>query len=117
MAFAQRLRVLMNEHHMSQLQLSKAAGTSEASISRYLSEQTFMPTTTILTNIADYFGVSIDYLMDRTNIPTPRKAEEEFGYVLYQCYARASDRDKQLVGMILNEYLSDEELAMGFDLT
>lgn len=115
--FAQRLRSLMNDKGLSQVQLSKIANTSEASISRYLSEETYMPSITVLCNLADGLGVSIDYLMGRTRIPTPRKTEEEFGYVLYQCYARATDRDKLLVGTILNEYLTDEELSMNYDLT
>ena len=115
--FAQRLRLLMNEKRMSQLQLAKMAGTTEASISRYLNEQTYMPNLNVLMKLAEGFGVSLDYLVGLTNIPTPRKTEEEFGYVLYQCYARATDRDKTIVGTVLNEYLNDEEISMGFDLT
>lgn len=115
--FAQRLRCLMNERNLSQVQLSKIAGTSEASISRYLSEATYMPSITVLVNISMALDVSIDWLMGRTSIPTPRKTEEEFGYVLYQCYARATPRDKHLVGTILNDYLTDEEVAMNYDLT
>lgn len=115
--FAQRLRTLMNEKHLSQLQLSKMAGTTEASMSRYLNERTYMPNASVLMKLADGLGVSIDYLMGLTNIPTPRKTEEEFGYVLYQCYARATSRDKMIVGTVLNEYLTDEEISMGFDLT
>lgn len=115
--FAQRLRTLMNDKHLSQLQLSKIAGTTEASISRYLNEQTYIPNASVLMKLAEGLGVSMDYLMGLTNIPTPRKTEEEFGYVLYQCYSRATDRDKMIVGTVLNEYLNDEELSMGFDLT
>ena len=115
--FAQRLRTLMQDKRLSQVQLAKIAKCSEATISRYLSEVTYLPTITVLLNLSKGLDVSIDWLMGMTTIPAPRKSEEEFGYVLYQCYGRATDRDKLLVGTILNEYLTDDELSMNYDLT
>ncbi len=114
--FAQRLRSIMREKKLSQVEIARIAKVSEATVSRYLSEQTCLPTISALINLAKSLNVSIDYLMGLTNIPTPRQSGEEFGYVLCECYARASDRDKQLVGVILNEYLTDEELSHNYDL-
>lgn len=35
---------------------------------------------------------------------------------MYDCYSRATDRDKLLVGTILNSYLTEEEVTMQYDL-
>lgn len=114
--FAQRLRTIMHDRNLSQVELSRIAKCSEATVSRYLSEQTYLPTISVLMNLSRELNVSIDYLMGLTTIPTIRREEEEFGYILYECYGRATARDKQLVGVILNEYLTDEELSMNYDL-
>jgi len=106
----------MLNRNISQLQMSKLAGCSPASMSRYLNGLSTEPPLAVVVNIAENLGISIDYLLGRTNIPAIRSADEEFSYIMYQCYARASDRDKQLVGTVLNEYLTEEEQAMNYSI-
>lgn len=116
MDFRKRLRFLMASRNISQRELADMAGCSPASISRYINDLSMEPPISVIVNLADKLDVSIDYLLGRTNIPAVRSADDEFSYVMYQCYARASDRDKQLVGTVLNEYLTEEEQAMNYSI-
>lgn len=55
--FAHSLESLLQENHMTQRDLAKAAGISEGTISRYLNRQC-MPSVNALVNIAHEFPVA-----------------------------------------------------------
>lgn len=116
MDFSDRLRSLMVDRHMSQAQFAEAAKCSEPSMSRYLHGGTNLPPVSVFIALSHSLSVSVDYLLGLTRIPSVRNSDEEFGYIMYDCYARATDRDKLLVGTILNSYLSEEEIIMHYDL-
>ena len=116
MNYSDRFRQIILERHMSQAEFAKAANCSEASMSRYLSGASSMPPVSVFVSLAQTLGVSIDFLLGFTRIPHPRTSDEEFGYIMYDCYSRATDRDKLLVGTILNSYLTEEEVTMQYDL-
>lgn len=65
-AFAERLQELMNEKGISQNQLAQAINMSSGSVSKYRSGHAELKMVT-LEKFADYFDVSVDYLMGRTN--------------------------------------------------
>jgi len=65
--FGERLKELRKKKHLTQEQLSKAFYLNKSSISRY-ENGTQTPENELLQSIADYFDVSLDYLMGRTNI-------------------------------------------------
>lgn len=116
MNYSDRFRQIILERHMSQAEFAKAANCSEASMSRYLSGTNTTPPVTVFVSLAESLGLSIDYLLGLTRVPYPRTSAEEFGYIMYDCYSRATDRDKLLVGTILNSYLTEEEVTMQYDL-
>lgn len=64
--FAERLRSLMRERGMTQNQLANAVGMSSGSISKYLSGSIELKAVTLET-FANYFDVSYDYLMGRSD--------------------------------------------------
>lgn len=69
MANLHNLEELLKEHG-SKYKLSKATGISTGNISDWFNpNKKALPTTKALLKLADYFGCSIDYLLDRTNIP------------------------------------------------
>ncbi len=68
-----RLKELREAKRMSQLQLGLALGLNQNSISRYESGEREADYTTLI-RIADYFDVSLDYLLGRTDDPTPPKS-------------------------------------------
>lgn len=60
--FIKRLIELMEEKNMTQVELAKLVGTTNVTISRYLSSQR-NPQIEIVTRIAKILNVSIDYLL------------------------------------------------------
>lgn len=68
MTFAERLQLLREKHQLSKQELSSILGMARMSYFRYEKGER-MPTYEVLLQIANYFDVSVDYLMCRTNNP------------------------------------------------
>ena len=66
--FARRLTMLMVEHGETQLALAEAIDGDNVSISRYVTRRA-LPRLETLIRIADHYGVSIDYLLGRSDVP------------------------------------------------
>lgn len=64
-----RLRELRKSRGISQLKLALDLGMNQNSISRYESGEREADYRTLIA-LADYFNVSLDYLLERTNDPT-----------------------------------------------
>lgn len=67
-----RLKLLRKQKHMSQLSLAMKLNTIQMSISRYETGKR-EPDLKTLILIADFFDVSIDYLLERTDNPKMNK--------------------------------------------
>ncbi|MBE5737254.1 MAG: helix-turn-helix transcriptional regulator [Clostridiales bacterium] len=67
-----RLRFLREQKQISQLKLAMDLNMSQNSISRYENGQRQADYQTLIA-FADYFGVSIDYLLERTDNPKINK--------------------------------------------
>lgn len=63
-----RLKQLRKKHGISQLKLAMDLGLNQNSISRYENEERQADYATLIM-LADYFNVSIDYLLERTDNP------------------------------------------------
>ncbi len=64
--FIKRLEALMEEYNMSQIELANRIGTTNVTISRYLSSER-IPRLEIVTKMAEVFHTSVDYLVGLTN--------------------------------------------------
>ena len=64
-----KLKKLRKERGLSQLKLAMDLNMNQNSISRYETGEREADYATLI-KFADYFGVSIDYLLDRTDDPT-----------------------------------------------
>jgi transcriptional regulator with XRE-family HTH domain len=64
----ERLKTLRKQRHLSQLGLAMELNMNQNTISRYESGEREADYTALIT-LADYFDVSIDYLLERTNNP------------------------------------------------
>lgn len=62
------LRQLRKERRMTQIALQMATGIEQALLSKYETGERLPPTDTLI-RLADYFGVSIDYILCRTDNP------------------------------------------------
>ncbi len=64
-----RLKMLRKQRGISQLKLAMDLNMNQNSISRYENEERQADYRTLIL-FADYFNVSIDYLLERTDNPT-----------------------------------------------
>lgn len=64
--FSDRLRQLRTFRNVTQAQLAKEIGITDRACRRYESGEN-EPTLSVLQGIADFFDVSVDYLMGRDN--------------------------------------------------
>lgn len=66
MSFGKKLRSLREEKRLSQVELSKKLNVTSQALSQYeLGKR--IPDAEMIIRIADFFDVSVDYLLDRTN--------------------------------------------------
>ena len=63
-----RLKLLRTQKGISQLKLAMDLSMNQNSISRYENEEREADYTTLI-KFADYFNVSVDYLLERTDNP------------------------------------------------
>lgn len=66
--FGDHLKAIRNSHSITQKQLAEAIGASERGIQNY-EMGVRKPTFDILIALADYFDVSLDYLVGRSDNP------------------------------------------------
>lgn len=68
----QRIRDLREDRDLTQAQVGAAVGVSQRTYAYYESGQRMLPPE-ILSALADLYGVSVDYLLERTDDPSPTK--------------------------------------------
>ena len=108
-----RMLDLRTSLDLSQMKLSKAIGISQAAINRYEHNQTSVPHGVII-KYADFFDVSADYILGRTDKPEgmlfkhepevlKRKMvrEDEWEDFVEACFDPRSPMNKKLKEMIL----------------
>lgn len=79
MGFSNRLEYLRKNRNLSQGELAKALNIDRTSVVHYEnSESGRIPRPDTLKQIADFFGVSIDYLLDLTDESRLTSSEESF---------------------------------------
>ena len=67
-----RLRLLRKQKNISQLKLALDLNINQNTVSRYETGEREADYATLI-KLADYFGVSIDYLLERTDNPNMQK--------------------------------------------
>ena len=67
MSTGDKILKLMDDKNMSRLELSKALNINYQTLCKYLQNKRSIPGD-ILINIANYFNVTLDYLLDREEI-------------------------------------------------
>ena len=64
----QRIRNLREDHDITQTKIAGILGMSQTGYSKYETGENDIPTA-ILIKLADYYDVSVDYILERTNNP------------------------------------------------
>ena len=78
MTFGDRLRFLRKQNNITQADLAKMFSLGESTISFYESNKR-TPDYEMLNKFADYFNVSVDYLLARTDVPNQATNNNEKG--------------------------------------
>lgn len=72
--FRDRLKELRSEKKLTQEKLADLLGLERSSVGKYEGNKGNLPSPDILQQLADFFDVSVDYLLDRSDI---KKASAE----------------------------------------
>lgn len=104
------LRKLRMSRGLSQQQLADIINTSQQSINKY-ENHNVEPDISTLIKFADYFQVSVDYLIghvpDETNCPPDTElSKEEYRLVLN--YRRLSKDEKDSIQLVQRNYLKEK---------
>jgi transcriptional regulator with XRE-family HTH domain len=103
-SFAQRLRALREERRLSQVELARALHVSNSTISQYETTDR-LPEPRILRALADFFGVSVDYLLGRTDVrqpaPVSRVADDELDRAIIALRGQLSPEDRQEIARFI----------------
>ena len=75
--FAQRLKALRKANSITQEQLAAIIGVERSSVGKYEGKSQTIPSDDVKYRIAEYFGVSVDYLMGYTDNPNPPIQESQ----------------------------------------
>lgn len=70
MLYFKNIRALREDNDIKQREIAAVLGVSQNTYSQY-ETSVIAFTDQVLLKLADYYGVSVDYLMDRTNIKIP----------------------------------------------
>lgn len=98
--FKNRVKSLMERDDISQKELAKLSGISEASVSRYLSGD-LRPRMDILANIAKVFNVSTSYLVGEEDDLVESDAYEETLCVVTRNKSKLDDAQKAEIIKVL----------------
>ena len=103
--FRDRLKLLVQGKGITLAYLSNELQVPHATLSRYQSAQR-SPTLTYVVKIAEYFNVSVDWLLGLSDERYKSQKDElpEDSMEFARLYTKASDGDRRVVQAILDKY-------------
>lgn len=116
-----RLKSLREDADLSQKELAKSLGVSPSTIGMYESKKR-TPDSEMLARICDFFNITVDYLLGRSNIKNPqcstyKKTEQHLTddeKNILNLYKKLNDKDKAKVEGIMenkiDEYKNDKKI-------
>ena len=113
MSLNEKLIELREDMGLTQEELGDKINVARSTISGY-ENGTSQPSYSVLLQLADVFGVSLDYLFGRTTIKTSMKSFEgqlktKRGMIPIDTIFRLNEIDKEVVGMLLYSYMTKSE--------
>ena len=99
------LKALRNEFNISQQQLADAIGVSQQSVNKY-ENQDVEPDIAILIKIAEYFSVSVDYLIgripSRTFVVSSLSKDEK---TILSKYKFLNKKEKDIIKLVIDNHI------------
>jgi len=108
-SFTDRLKQLREESHLTQIELAKKLRMSNGAIGNYESGARH-PRQEDMEAIADFFNVSIDYLVGRSDKKPELSLEEKW---IVELYRKADQHDRETVKQVLSRYEEVIDSAVG----
>lgn len=102
--FRRNLRTLMNSNHYNGKEFAQKIGIAPTTVTRYFYER--VPDTLTLWRIADFWDVSIDWLIGKET--SGYQALPDGTKRLIDGYNSASPEDRHIIDMILKKYEQTE---------
>ncbi len=108
-----RLKFLREEKGLFQSDIAKILGVSVAAVGFYENEKRDMSTETVV-KLAEYFNVSTDYLLGKSNIRNPEKEQEDplglakIGFNMNE-YKPITDTQREQIKGLLEVILKDNK--------
>lgn len=104
----QRLVLLRQENKMTQEELGKIIGVSKAAISKY-EKGLVKPSVSSLWDMADFFNVSVDYLIGKSDAFTANVSDHAYISEVVDIFEEMSNEEKEKVLMFIKK-LNDSDL-------
>lgn len=111
MDMGNRIAELRSNAHMSQFQLAKVLGIGTSTLGMYETNKR-KPSPKVLKRIADYFNVSTDYLLGRSNNKKEKKGlslDEAVDSVMSFDGRPVTDHDRQMMKSLWKSYLENKD--------
>lgn len=113
MTTAQRIKDLRKRHRMSQTELSKFVNVSQATVTAWETGKA-EPSSSALNKLADFFDVSADYILGRTNVENinSRKKitiDEAMDTIMSADGKEPTEHDRKLMESIIKAYLDNRD--------
>lgn len=111
MDMGNRIAELRSNAHMSQFQLAKVLGIGTSTLGMYETNKR-KPSPKVLKRIADYFNVSTDYLLERSNNKKGKKGlslDEAVDSVMSFDGRPVTDHDRQMMKSLWKSYLENKD--------
>ena len=108
-----RIKQLREENNWTQLELSKKMNCAMSSIAMYESE-TRKPSMEVLLKLSEIFDCSIDYILGKSDIRNPEKAQEDplglakIGFSM-ENYTPLTEKQKEQIRDLLEIILKDNK--------
>lgn len=94
-SFIKKLSILLEEKNITQRELAEKINVTEVTISRYLSGER-SPRIEIVSKIAEFFGVSIDFLLGKEETASIDTNDEKL-MAFWEEYKDLEDADKNIL--------------------
>ncbi|MBF7083387.1 helix-turn-helix domain-containing protein [Desulfallas sp. Bu1-1] len=112
--FPQRLTKLIKSKNVKVADMSDNLGISKKSIYNFMKGAIY-PSAETLSKIADYLGVSIDYLVGRVNVPTDIILMEEKDeikkeiFFIREAYHKMDEAERRIIHNVIENIIKEKE--------
>ncbi len=86
----ERLKLLRNKNGQSQKDIAERLGITQQAYANY-ERGAREPDNETLSQLADLFGVSVDYLLGRTDEPIPQSLDEQLNGIEFALFGEVKD--------------------------